>query len=150
MAIMKWEPSPFKGIVDLKKEMDKIFEDFFGRKFPVLSEEEFSFAPAIDLSETDNEVIVKAAIPGVDKKDVSIKIADNLLTIKGEVKKEAEEKKKNYYRQEIAYGAFSRTIQLPADVKSEEAKANMKNGVLEIVIPKTEKAKTKEIKINVE
>ncbi len=150
MALMKWEPSPFKGIVDLKKEMDKIFEDFFGRRFPALSEEEFTFAPAIDLSETDSEIIVKAAIPGVDKKDVSIKIADNLLTIKGEIKKESEEKKKSYYRQEIAYGAFSRTIQLPADVKSDEAKANMKNGVLEIVIPKTEKAKAKEIKINIE
>lgn len=150
MAIMKWEPSPFRGIVDLKKEMDKIFEDFFGRRFPVLSEEDFAFAPAIDLSETDNEVIVKAAIPGVEKKDVSIKIADNLLTIKGEVKKESEEKKKNYYRQEISYGAFSRTIQLPADVKPDEAKANMKNGVLEIVIPKAEKAKTREIKIDVE
>ncbi len=150
MALMKWEPSAFRGITDLKKEMDKIFEDFFGRRFPALSEEDFAFAPAIDLSETDNEVIVKAAIPGVDKKDVSIKITDNLLTIKGEVKKEQEEKKKNYYRQEIAYGAFSRTIQLPADVKTEEAKANMKNGVLEIVIPKTEKAKAKEIKIDVQ
>ncbi len=149
MALMKWEPTPFKGVLDLKKEMDRIFENFFGERLPVFKDE-FEFTPFIDLSETDNEVIVKATVPGVDKKDINITVAENSITIKGEIKKEKEEKKKNYYRQEISYGAFSRTIPLPVEVKTEEAKASLKDGILEIVIPKSEKAKVKEIKVNVE
>lgn len=149
MALMKWEPTPFRGMLDLKKEMDRIFENFFGEKLPVFKEE-FEFVPSVDVSETDNEVIVKATVPGVDKKDLNVTISENSISIKGEVKKEKEEKKKNYYRQEISYGAFSRVIPLPVEVKSEEAKANLKDGVLEIVVPKSEKAKVKEIKVNVE
>lgn len=149
MAIVKWEPT-FKGLTELKNEMDRIFESFFGERLPSFREE-FSLTPAIEVSETDSEIIVKAAIPGVDKKDLSISILDNNLIIKGEVKKEKEEKKKNYYKQEIAYGSFSRTIPLPAaEVKVDEIKANMKNGVVTINIPKSEKAKAREISINVE
>lgn len=149
MALMKWEPTPFKGMLDLKKEMDRIFENFFGERFPVFKEE-VEFVPSVDVSETDNEIVIKASVPGVEKKDINITIAENSITIKGEVKKEKEEKEKNYYRQEISYGAFSRTIPLPVEVKTEEAKANLKDGMLEIVIPKSEKAKVKEIKVNVE
>lgn len=146
---MKWEPTPFKGMLDLKKEMDRIFENFFGERLPAFKEE-FEFAPSVDVSETDNEVIVKAIVPGVDKKDINITLTENSITVKGELKREKEEKKKNYYRQEISYGAFSRTIPLPVEVNTEGAKANLKDGVLEVVIPKSEKAKIKEIKVNVE
>ncbi len=149
MALMKWEPTPFKGIADLKKEMDRIFDSFFGERLPFVKEE-FEFAPSVDVSETENEIIVKATVPGVDKKDLNITLTEGSITIKGEVKKEKEEKKKNYYRQEISYGSFSRTIPLPVEVKTEDAKASLKDGVLEVVLPKSEKAKTKEIKINVE
>ncbi len=148
MALMRWEPT-FKGLTELRNEMDRIFESFFGERFPVFKEE-ISLTPAIEVSETENEIIVKAAVPGVDKKDLNISVLNNNLIIKGEVKREKEEKKKNYYRQEIAYGSFSRTIPLPAEVKVEEIKANMKNGVVTITIPKAEKAKAKEITIDVE
>lgn len=148
MALMRWEPT-FKSLTELKNEMDRIFESFFGERLPTFKEE-FSFSPAIEVSETDNEIIVKAAVPGVDKKDLNISILDNNLIIKGEVKREKEEKKKNYYKQEIAYGSFSRTIPLPAEVKVDEIKANMKNGVVTITIPKSEKAKAKEITVEVE
>jgi len=148
MALVRWEPT-LKTLSDLRNEMDRIFETFFGERFPAFKEE-FSFSPAIEVSETDNEIIVKAAVPGVDKKDLNISILDNNLIIKGEIKKEKEEKKKNYYKQEIAYGSFSRTIPLPAEVKVDEVKANMKNGIVTISIPKSEKAKAKEITINVE
>ncbi len=148
MALVRWEPT-LKTLSDLRNEMDRIFETFFGERFPAFKEE-FTFTPAIEVSETDNEIIVKAAVPGVDKKDLNISILDNNLIIKGEVKKEKEEKKKNYYKQEIAYGSFSRTIPLPAEVKVDEVKASMKNGVVTITIPKSEKAKAKEITINVE
>lgn len=148
MALMRWEPT-FKGLTELRNEMDRIFESFFGERFPTFKDE-ISLAPAIEVSETDNEIIVKAAVPGVDKKDLNISILDNNLIIKGEVKREKEEKKKNYYKQEIAYGSFSRTIPLPAEVKVDEIKANMKNGVVTITVPKAEKAKAKEITIDVE
>lgn len=148
MALMRWEPT-FKGLAELRNEMDRIFESFFGERLPAFKEE-ITLAPAIEVSETDNEIIVKAAVPGVDKKDLNISILDNNLIIKGEVKREKEEKKKNYYKQEIAYGSFSRTIPLPAEVKVDEIKANMKNGVVTITVPKAEKAKAKEITIDVE
>lgn len=148
MALMRWEPT-FKGLTELRNEMDRIFESFFGERFPTFKDE-ISLTPAIEVSETDNEIIVKAAVPGVDKKDLNISILNNNLIIKGEVKREKEEKKKNYYKQEIAYGSFSRTIPLPAEVKVDEIKANMKNGVVTITVPKAEKAKAKEITIDVE
>jgi HSP20 family protein len=148
MALVRWEPT-LKTLSDLRNEMDRIFETFFGERFPAFKEE-FSFTPAIEVSETDSEIIVKAAVPGIDKKDLNISILDNNLIIKGEIKREKEEKKKNYYKQEIAYGSFSRTIPLPAEVKVDEVKANMKNGIVTITIPKSEKAKAKEITINVE
>lgn len=149
MALMRWEPTPFKGILDLKKEMDRIFESFFGERFPAFKEE-FEFTPSVEVSETDNEVIVKATVPGVDKKDLNITLTEDSITIKGEIKKEKEEKKKNYYRQEISYGAFSRTIPLPVEVNTDGAKATLKDGILEVVLPKSEKAKVKEVKVNVE
>jgi HSP20 family protein len=148
MALVRWEPT-LKALNDLRNEMDRIFETFFGERFPAFKEE-FSFTPAIEVSETESEIIVKAAVPGIDKKDLNISILDNNLIIKGEIKREKEEKKKNYYKQEIAYGSFSRTIPLPAEVKVDEVKANMKNGIVTITIPKSEKAKAKEITINVE
>jgi len=92
MALIKWEPS-FKGLTDFRKEMDRLFDDFFGRRAPAIPEEEFVLEPSIDLSETDNDIIVKAAIPGVDKKDINIQITNNVLKISGEIKKESRREK---------------------------------------------------------
>lgn len=149
MTLMKWQPVPLRGVQELKNEMDKIFEGFFGERMPSFREAA-EFTPAVDVSETATDVVVKATVPGVDKKDINITITDNQLTIKGETRQEKEEKSKNYYRREISYGSFSRTVSLPAEVKGDQAKASMKDGMIEITIPKSEKAKTTEIKINVE
>jgi HSP20 family protein len=94
--------------------------------------------------------MVKAEVPGMDAKDVNITLNDGLLTIKGEKKVEKEEKDEGYHLTERRYGSFSRSIRLPSDIQSDKIKANYKNGLLTITMPKSEKAKTKEIKVKVE
>ncbi len=89
-------------------------------------------------------------LPGIEKEDIEVNISGNLLTVKGEKKKEGEIKEENYYRLERPYGSFSRTVELPKEVQIEQARASFKNGVLEIRLPKTEEAKKKEIKVRVE
>jgi HSP20 family protein len=93
---------------------------------------------------------LKAELPGLDKDDIEVNISDSELTLKGEKKKEEKIDEKNYYNCERSYGAFVRSVDLPADVQADRARASFKNGVLEIRMPKTEAAKTKEIKIKVE
>ena len=113
-------------------------------------EEEDGWLPALDLTENPSELIVKAEIPGLDPKEVDISLADKLLTIKGEKKQEREEKEENYHLIERSFGSFSRSIQLPTEVKSDKISASYKNGILKIVLPKSEEAKKKEVKIKVE
>jgi HSP20 family protein len=107
------------------------------------------WAPAVDVIEDDDKVVVKAELPGLTDKDVDISVVDNTLTIKGEKKQEEEKKEKGYHRLERSYGMFQRSIMLPASVTSEKAKASFKNGVLEIELPKQEEAKPKQIKVKV-
>ena len=104
-------------------------------------------APRLDVVERDGEVVVKAEIPGVNKEDVRITVSGNRLTIKGETKREEKEEKGDYYRCEISRGAFSRTVTLPTEVDETKAKAEMKDGMLEITLPKVEQTKKSEIKI---
>ncbi len=107
-------------------------------------------APAVDLFEDKNDIVVKAELPGMEKENVEVKLTDHTLTIKGEKKKEEEIKEENYYRSERSYGSFIRTLELPTDVHADKVKASFKNGVLEVRLPKTEEAKTKEFKVKVE
>ncbi|MFN3265143.1 MAG: Hsp20/alpha crystallin family protein, partial [Aquificaceae bacterium] len=105
------------------------------------------FAPVVDVYETDQELVVKAELPGVKKENVEVSIRDNALHIRGEKREEKEEKTETYHRVERVYGKFERVLPLPADVKVESAKAEFKDGVLEIRIPKAEGAKEKKIEI---
>ncbi len=137
--------------------MDRMMDDFFGRRrrpwWPqrwLRAEEAEVTAPAIDLYEDKDDIVVKAELPGMDKDDVEVNLLDHLLTIKGEKKKEEEIKEQNYYRCERSYGSFLRTVELPKDVHSDKVRASFKSGVLEVRLPKTEEAKTKEIKVRVE
>jgi len=106
--------------------------------------------PAIDLSETNNDIIMKAELPGIDPKDIDISLTNDLLTIKGEKKQEKEEKEEDYHLIERSYGSFIRSIRLPKDVQSDKISASYKNGILKVILPKSEEAKKKEIKIKVE
>ena len=149
---------PFSELARMERDMERMFEDFwtrpwFGlgwpRRFRAL-EEVAPRAPAIETYEEKDDVVVKAELPGMKKEDLELNISDNLLTIKGEKKKEEEVKEKGYYYSERSYGSFTRTVEIPKDVQTDKVKANFKDGVLEIRLPKTEEAKRKEVTIKVE
>lgn len=152
MALVRWRP--FRELETFRREMDRLFEDFFGREWPVLRPaREITragvLAPAIDMYDKKDEIIVKAELPGLSKDDVNIELTEDALTLSGEIKREEEVKETDYYCCERAYGKFSRTIELPAKVKTDKAEARFKDGILEIHLPKVEEAKPKQIKVQV-
>jgi HSP20 family protein len=108
-----------------------------------------TWAPAVDIYETDHDVVLKAELPGVDPKDVEIRVEDGTLYLKGQRKFEIEVKEENYHRVERSYGSFTRSFALPSSVNSEKAKAEYKDGLLTLTLPKREEAKPKTIQINV-
>jgi HSP20 family protein len=123
---------------------DRFFEDF---ELPSLFSEEMRFTPAFDVSETENELIIRGEVPGMDLKDIDINLSDGLLTITGEKKHEKENKNENYYRVERHYGTFSRTMPVPFEVEADKVDATYKDGVLKVTLPKSETAKPKKIEI---
>lgn len=138
-------------------DIDQMFENFLGRRLRPLWPERWWPAagmeitiPTVDLYEEKDDIIVKAELPGMEKENIDINLLDDRLTIKGEKKKEEEIKKENYYRAERSYGSFTRTLELPRQVQADKVKANFKNGVLEIRLPKTEEAKKKETRVKVD
>jgi HSP20 family protein len=108
------------------------------------------WVPSLDVSETKDKVVVKAEAPGIDPKEIDISLSSGILTLKGEKKKEREEKDENYHLIERSYGSFSRSVRLPTEVQEDKVKASYKDGVLTITLPKTERAKERAIKIEVE
>jgi HSP20 family protein len=147
---MAWELTtwkPFRELDKMRSEMDRLWDAFFEGR-PRVREGEW--VPSLDVSETKNELVVKAELPGMDPKDIDISLSDGHLTIKGEKRQEKEEKEENYHFIERSYGSFTRSIQLPREVKHDKISASYKNGILKVVLPKSEEAKTKEIKIKVD
>lgn len=124
------------------RDFRHLFEDF---DLPLLSSEGREFTPALDVSETEKELIVKAEIPGMDKKDIDISLSDGVLTIKGEKRQHSEEQREHYYTAERRYGAFCRTMPLPVEVDTNKVDATYKDGVLRITLPKSETPKPKKI-----
>lgn len=141
---------PLKELERMRREMDRLWESFFEERPRWRVEEAGEWLPSLDLSETKNDFVVKAELPGIDPKDIDISLANDVLTIKGEKKHEKEEKEENYHIIERSYGSFTRSIRLPREVQSDKISASYKNGVLRITLPKSEEAKKKEIKIKVE
>jgi HSP20 family protein len=146
------ERSPLAEIARWEQQMERRFADLFSGRITRLWDNDDSQVaePALDLYEDGNEVVVKAEMPGMTKDDIKISFADNVLTIRGEKKQEDEDRGKDYYRSERVYGAFMRRVVLPTEVNAEKARALFKNGVLEIRMPKSESAKKKEIKVDVQ
>ena len=108
------------------------------------------WSPSVDIYETDENIVLKAELPGVDKKDVSVEVKDSTLILKGERKREKEVKEENYHRVERSFGTFMRSFTLPVSVKQDQVKAKFKDGVLEVTLPKSEEAKPKQVKVEVE
>ena len=149
MSLIRWRPT--RDLLNIRDEVNRLFDNFFTglpeRRRGLLEGE---WAPSVDIAETDNDVVVTAELPGVKQDDVDITITDDVLTLKGEKKEEKEVKEKNYHRIERSYGSFQRSVSLPAGVQADKAKATYKDGVLHITIPKSEEARPKQIKIDVE
>ncbi|HTQ60023.1 MAG TPA: Hsp20/alpha crystallin family protein [Candidatus Solibacter sp.] len=144
-TLSRWEP--FRRATTLQDQVNRIFSDVLER-----SGEESSltsWAPAVDIYETEHELVVKADLPDVDPKNLDIRVENNILTICGERKFEKKVSEENYLRVERAYGAFSRSFSLANTVNSEAINADYQNGVLTLTVPKREEAKPKQIKVNV-
>ena len=150
MAIVKWDP--FRDMLSIQERMNRLFDETFGRATKSEGEElaRGVWSPAVDIYETDENIVMKAELPGIDKKDVSIEVKDNMLVLKGERKFEKEIKEENYHRMERAYGSFQRTFTLPNVVDKDRVSAKYKDGVLEITLPKIKEAKPKQVKVEVE
>jgi HSP20 family protein len=144
-TLNRWEP--FRGPATLQEQVNRLF----GNVLEHAGEESnlTSWAPAVDIYETEHELVVKADLPDVDPKELDIRVENNLLTIRGERKFEKKVNDENYLRVERAYGSFSRSFSLANTVNSEAIKADYQNGVLTLTIPKREEAKPKQIKVNV-
>jgi len=151
MALIRWKPTtdawePFGSLAEIREEMNRMFDTSLRRRGNLL---ESAFAPAIDVVEEKDNFLVKADLPGLSKDDVSVAVQDNFLTIKGERKYDWEKKESNFYHQERVYGQFIRTVELPTRVDAGKVLATFKDGVLHVTLPKSEEAKPKEIKVNV-
>ncbi|MBW1998175.1 MAG: Hsp20/alpha crystallin family protein [Deltaproteobacteria bacterium] len=131
----------------LRSQIDRVFRDFFDMKPFRLPFEGSDWVPAVDVSETDKEILVHAEVPGMNPKDMDISLNGRLLTIKGEKKQEQEEKEKNFHRLERTYGSFIRSFELPADVDPDKVKASYKDGVLTLTLPKAREQEVKKIEI---
>ena len=152
MSLVKW--GPLKELEEMRREMDRLFDDFFSpghRRRRIWEEKPMTglIVPNIEIYNRPNEIIFRAELPGIKKEDIDLSITEDSLTLKGELKKEEEFKDETSYISEISYGNLARTVTLPVEVYSEKAKATFKNGILEVILPKREEAKPKEIKIEV-
>jgi len=143
--LAKW--SPFKEIMDVRDDFDRLVDRIFNRDFDLW---EGGRVPAIDVYEEGDNIIVKAEVPGVKKEDISVSLNGDILTISGKSQEEKEVKKENFYRKEIRSGTFSRSITLPAQIDKDKVKASYKDGVLHLTLPKSPEEKKKEVKIKVE
>ena len=144
-TIDRWDP--FRNLSTLQEQVNRLFETSYrGRND---NSALTTWAPAVDIYETENELVLKADLPEVNERDLDIQIENNMLTIRGERKFDHEVKEDNYLRIERTYGAFSRSFSLPNTVNTEAIKAEYKNGVLTVELPKRAESKPKQVKVNV-
>ena len=141
-----WEP--FREMMSLREAMNRLFEESFLRPGALGSSQEGGLSTPLDVYETDNSIILKAAVPGVKPEDLDVSITGDVLTIKGEYKEEQEPpQKRSYIRQELRYGSFSRTLTLPTAIDANNIKASFDDGILSLEMPKTQAVKPKSVKI---
>ena len=141
----KEEPSTLASTID--QWLSDVFE---GRGTPAFPSLQFNWQPKVDIREDEKEYVISVSVPGVDKNNISVQVSDHTMSISGERKEESEEKTKGYLRREQAYGSFYRSFQLPENVNSDQIRANSKNGLLEIYLPKAEEQKSKAKRINID
>ena len=146
-VITRWDP--FREFSTLQDRMNRLFRDSYGPEGREETLNTTSFAPPVDVYEDEHSVNVKIEVPGIDEKDIDVRIENNVLTVHGERKFEKEEKQENFRRVERQYGSFTRTFTLPTTVDAEKVAASYDKGILKIALPKKAEAKPKQIKVNV-
>jgi len=147
MTITKWEP--IKDLITLQDRMNRLFDESMRGIRP--GEEALNSAlwsPAVDIYETESEVILKAELPEINQKDIDIQVENNTLVLRGERRFEKEAKRENFHRIERAYGAFARSFTLPATIDQEKIRAEMRDGVVTLMLPKSEQAKPRRIAVS--
>jgi HSP20 family protein len=153
MTVVRWRPinqsvvrwDPFQDVGDLQSEMNRMFDGFFGRSMPGLDR---VWAPAVDVFETKDDLVVRAELPGMTEKDVDVSITGDILTLKGE-RGAAADGQESVHRSERWYGKFERSLTLPIPIQADKVKATYRDGVLTIQLPKAEEVKPRAIKIDV-
>ena len=150
MPMVRWEP--FHNVVSLQDRMNRIFDEAF-RGQRGANEDDWAlggnWAPPVDIFEQDGNIVLRAELPGIEAKDVDIRVENNMLSLRGERKFDSEVKREDCHRVERAYGTFSRSFTLPNVVDTEKIKADYKDGVLQVTLPQKEEAKPKQISIAV-
>jgi HSP20 family protein len=144
--VERWDP--FSTLSDIQGEMNRLFDSFFGRPVRVGTGERL-WAPAVDVYEIKDELVVSVELPGVNEKEIQVTMTGDRLTIRGERSHERDTKEENYHRLERFFGKFERNIPVPIPVQADKIRATYRNGVLEIHLPKADEVKPKEIKIDV-
>jgi len=146
-VLTRWDP--FREFSTLQDRMNRLFRESYAPEGREESLTSSTFAPPVDVYEDEHNVTLKIEVPGIDEKDIDVRIENNVLTVHGERKFEKEEKEENFRRVEQQYGSFTRTFTLPSTVDSEKVSANYDKGILKIALPKKAEAKPKQIKVNV-
>ena len=147
MPIIRWDP--FQELNLITNRMNRLFQDTFGRGSTEESLTTSAFAPPVDIYEDEHNITLKIEVPGIDQKDMDVRMENNTLTVRGERKFEKEEKEENFHRLERRYGSFYRAFTLPNTVDPDSVKADYDNGLLKITLAKKAEAKPKQIKVNV-
>ena len=161
MKLSKWQP--FQELSTIRQQMDRLFEDMISagsHVVPAYADRDWMglhnmhgmWTPAVEIKETDKELVLKAEIPGIDAKDLEVEVGEDRVIISGEHKEEkrTEDKDKNYFRSEFHYGQFQRVVPLPLPIKTDKIKSDFKHGILTLTMPKIEAAPKKVVKVNLE
>lgn len=157
MAMERWRPygttmerrEPFRNGADIQTEVNRLFDTFFGRPSSASAQAGRAWAPAVDMYETKDDLMLTVELPGVREKDVTVSITGDLLSVKGERRFEHDVKEQRLLHVERVYGNFERLVQLPIPVQTDKVTASYRDGVLEIKLPKTEEIKPREIKVDI-
>ena len=149
MTIVRWDP--FRNMTTLQDRINRVFDEAANRSKDYDDEmSKCDWRPIVDIFDTEKAIVINAELPGVTREDITLDVKENILSLKGERKSSEEVKKENYYRMERCFGSFERAFTLPSAVDQEKIKANFKDGILRIEIPKPEEKRPKQISINVE
>ena len=147
MELIRW--NPMRDMFSLRHQMNHLFDDVFR---PIVRDNRqslmWNWHPTVDIYDNDENFVITAELPGIDKKDIAIEVKDGVLTLKGIRSSDNEVKEEKYYRRERTFGKFERTFRLPLDIDPEEISANYKDGVLKIDIPKPEEQRPKQISVH--